>query len=121
MIQKSGLFNVSVLTQSVPFSEFQHFGFQSGRDVDKFAGRDDPRSENGCRYLRENCKALLSGKVTETVDCGTHPSVYRRRNRGRKPDGGPVGYLHLLFRTYQAKTPAQTEARLRVQNLRVFL
>ena len=72
MIQKSGLFNVSVLTQSVPFSEFQHFGFQSGRDVDKFAGRDDPRSENGLRYLRENCNALLSGKVTETVDCGTH-------------------------------------------------
>lgn len=72
MIQKSGLFNVSVLTQSVPFSEFQHFGFQSGRDVDKFAGRNDPRSENGLRYLRENCNALLSGKVTETVDCGTH-------------------------------------------------
>ena len=37
MIQKSGLFNVSVLTQSVPFSEFQHFGFQSGRDVDKLS------------------------------------------------------------------------------------
>ena len=37
MIKKAGKFNISVLTEDAPFSLFQHFGFQSGRDVDKFA------------------------------------------------------------------------------------
>ena len=35
MILKTGLFNVSVLTEEVPFAIFQHFGFQSGKDIDK--------------------------------------------------------------------------------------
>ena len=38
MIRNTGRFNVSVLTESTPFSFFQRFGMQSGRDVDKFAG-----------------------------------------------------------------------------------
>ena len=37
MIKETGVFNVSVLTTDVPFKVFQQFGFQSGRDVDKFA------------------------------------------------------------------------------------
>ncbi len=40
MIKKSGRFNVSILTEEVPFSVFEHFGFQSGRNVDKFADAD---------------------------------------------------------------------------------
>lgn len=71
-VLRTGMFNISVLTTSVPFSVFQHFGFHSGRDVDKFEGRDDPRSENGLRYLQANCNAYLSGKVIQTMDCGTH-------------------------------------------------
>lgn len=72
MIKKTGRFNASVLSQSAPFSLFQHFGFQSGRTVDKFAGRSDPRSENGLRYLNEHCCAVLSGKVIDERDYGTH-------------------------------------------------
>lgn len=72
VIKKTGLFNVSMLTISAPFSVFQHFGFQSGRDVDKFAGRDDPRSLNGLRYLGEHCNGVLSGKVIDALDYGTH-------------------------------------------------
>ena len=36
LIAQSGVFTVSLLDQSAPFGLFQHFGFQSGRDVDKF-------------------------------------------------------------------------------------
>ena len=50
MIAKTGLFNLSVLTEEAPFKLFQHFGFQSGRTVDKFLpGEDytfDERSDN---------------------------------------------------------------------------
>ena len=36
MIQRTGKFIVSVLSQSAQFELFKHFGFQSGRDVNKF-------------------------------------------------------------------------------------
>lgn len=72
MIQKTGVFNVSVLTQSTPFSIFEHFGFQSGRTVDKFAKRDDETSENGLRYIGKYSNAMMSAQVVQTVDCGTH-------------------------------------------------
>ena len=51
MIRKSGVFNVSVLTESAPFDIFKQFGFSSGRDVYKFAGKTYPRTSNGLYYL----------------------------------------------------------------------
>jgi flavorubredoxin/flavin reductase (DIM6/NTAB) family NADH-FMN oxidoreductase RutF len=73
MILKTGIFNVSVLTQDADFDTFKHFGFQSGRDADKFAGFDGvQRSANGLYYLTENTNAFFSGKVIEAQDYGTH-------------------------------------------------
>lgn len=71
-IQKDGRLNLSVLNENAPFSVFTRFGFQSGRDVDKFAGSSDPVSENGLRYLDEVANTLLSAKVEQVIDCGTH-------------------------------------------------
>lgn len=72
MILQTGIFNVSVLTEDTPFSVFEHFGFQSGRDADKFAGENITRSTNGISYLTANTNAYLSAKVIETHDYGTH-------------------------------------------------
>lgn len=36
MIQRTGKFTVSVLSQKAQFELFKHFGFQSGRDTNKF-------------------------------------------------------------------------------------
>ncbi|MGN1203329.1 MAG: flavin reductase [Eubacterium sp.] len=72
MIKKTGMFNVSVLTESVPFSVFQHYGFKSGRDTDKILGSSMPRGENGIVYIPSFTNAFISGKVLEEVDCGTH-------------------------------------------------
>ena len=73
MIKKTGLFNVSVLSTDVPFSVFQHFGFQSGRDVDKFADyQGAERSANGLYYITGVSNAVISGKVVEMKDYGTH-------------------------------------------------
>lgn len=72
MILHSGKFNVSVLSQSAPFSLFQNFGFQSGRDADKFAAVPFARAENGVARLTEHATAFLSGTVVSTVDLGTH-------------------------------------------------
>ena len=72
VIQRTGVFNISVLTEAATMALFRHFGFQSGRDVDKFAGRTDPTSENGLRYIDGPANALISGKVEQAIDCGTH-------------------------------------------------
>ena len=73
MIMKTGEFNVSILAESVPFSVFQIFGFQSGRTADKFAGCDyDARTANGIRYIPEHTAGIISAKVAESNDYGTH-------------------------------------------------
>lgn len=76
MIAKNGIFNLSILTEEAPFKLFQHFGFQSGRDVDKFpAGGDytsNERSDNGLLYLPQSSNSFISGKVISAVDYGTH-------------------------------------------------
>lgn len=72
MIMKTGVFNISVLTESTPFDVFKHYGFKSGRDTDKIYGNGMKRSENGIVYLSEYSNAFISGKVIDTVDCGSH-------------------------------------------------
>ena len=73
MITETGEFTVSVLSEKAKFDLFRRFGFQSGRDVDKFAGFGGAeRGENGILYVTEGANAWMSGKVVSSVDLGTH-------------------------------------------------
>ena len=72
LLRKTGIFNVSVLTEKTPFEIFKQFGFASGRDTDKFAGTSYPKTENGLYYLPDYSNAVLSGKVIDYYDYGTH-------------------------------------------------
>ena len=72
LVRKTGQFNVSVLTENTPFDLFKQFGFVSGRDVDKFADKSYPRSENGLYYLPQYANAVISAKVVAQHDYGTH-------------------------------------------------
>ena len=73
MIARTGLFNLSLLTEHTPMDIIQHFGFQSGKDVNKFENAlTDLRSSNGLRYVPRYTNAYLSGKVNQMVDLGTH-------------------------------------------------
>jgi len=73
MIIKTKAFNISILSESAAFHIFEQFGFSSGRDNDKF--KDDKiiaRSSNGIRYINENTNCMISGKVIDSYDYGTH-------------------------------------------------
>ena len=74
MVLATGRFTLSVLSEKADFSTFQRFGFQSGRDVDKFAGFEahTVRGENGILRVTEGVCAWLSCKVVSTIDLGTH-------------------------------------------------
>jgi len=73
MIMKTGLFNISILTENTPYSFIEKFGFHSGRDVDKFKDitfRDV--SANILKFLTKYSNSFISGKVIETYDFGSH-------------------------------------------------
>lgn len=73
LVEKSGKFNLSVLSEAAGFETFRHFGFQSGRDVDKFSGYSDcKRSANSLYYITAGTNAYISATVEQTVDLGTH-------------------------------------------------
>lgn len=72
MIMRTKEFNVCCLDEAAKFDVFQHFGFQSGKDVDKMEGKTYPRAENGIVYVDDVANAYISGKVVSETDLGTH-------------------------------------------------
>jgi flavorubredoxin/flavin reductase (DIM6/NTAB) family NADH-FMN oxidoreductase RutF len=73
MLGEGKEFTLSVLNKDVPFEVIKRFGFQSGADNDKFAGADFiKRAANGTYYCDKYSSSVIAGKVTKTLDCGTH-------------------------------------------------
>lgn len=73
MIMKTQAFTVSVISQKASFDLFRRFGFQSGREVNKFADFTEcARGENGIYYITEGTNSFISVKVTKTEDLGSH-------------------------------------------------
>lgn len=74
MLLAANHFTLSVLSEQAGLELYQRFGFQSGREVDKFAGLDGhaQRAENGVLYVTQGTNAYLAGTVISTLDLGTH-------------------------------------------------
>lgn len=73
MIMETGIFTVSTISEDATFDLFKRFGFQSGRDTDKFAGFYEFETElNDVRFITEGTNSYISGKVFKTIDLGTH-------------------------------------------------
>ena len=72
-IVRTGKFTVSSITEKADFSLFKRFGFQSGKDTDKFQGFDGwMRGINGVTYITESTNAYISVEVEKSVDLGSH-------------------------------------------------
>lgn len=73
LIRASGKFNLSILSEAASFATFRRFGFQSGREVNKFDGYSAcRRSENGLYYVTEGTNGYISATVEQAVDLGSH-------------------------------------------------
>lgn len=73
MLNSTGKFNISVISEKADFSLFERFGFASGRDKNKFLDfKPVKKSLNGLLYVTENTNAFISGEVVSKLDCGTH-------------------------------------------------
>lgn len=72
LIKESGYFALSILDQTVTFETIKYFGFQSGRDVNKFEDLTPPTDQNGIPYLGWQSCAVISCKVVSSEDLGSH-------------------------------------------------
>ncbi len=72
IIAQTGIMNINCLSVDAPFSVFERFGFQSGRNVDKFADMKPLKSDNRLAVLPEYINSYMSLKVEQYIDLGTH-------------------------------------------------
>ena len=73
IIHKTKKFNLSILSLDAKFEIFKHFGYQSGKDVNKFESYEGAkRSPNGVLYITEGVNSFISAYVKNEIDLGTH-------------------------------------------------
>ena len=109
LIRKTGVFNVSILTEKTPFAVFEQFGFASGRDTDKFAGATYPQTENGLNYLSNYANAVLSAKVVGIHDYGTHTLFVAEVTEGKKLSDEPSVTYEYYQKNIKPRPAAKVE------------
>ena len=72
VIKTTKKMNVNCLTTDAPFSVFETYGFQSGRNVDKFKNINVNHSANGLVVLSNYINSFMSLEVEEYVEFDTH-------------------------------------------------
>ena len=71
-ISESKVFTASILSQDTPLSFIGHFGFKSGREVDKLKDVNYKLGEAKAPIVLDHSVAYLEAKVIHQVDVGTH-------------------------------------------------
>lgn len=73
MIKESGKFTVSIISENATFDLFRHFGFVTGKEVDKFAEfKDYKEGENKIPYITKGTNAYISAEVEKVEELDTH-------------------------------------------------
>ena len=95
IIAKSGVFCIAILDEDCPFELIKHFGFQSGKDVDKFDGLTTFTDLNGVPCILSHVCAAISAKVIETVNLGSHTIfIADVKDQKRLSDNTPMTYAY---------------------------
>ena len=90
MVLRTLKFNLCPLSEEATMKPFRHFGFQSGRDVDKFEQCEvELRTDNGLLYLPRFINAVISCVVTKSIDLGTHTMFIARVMEARRLTDSP--------------------------------
>lgn len=109
-IKKSKVFTVSILSKDTPMKFIGHFGFKSGREIDKFKDVNYKIGITGAPIVLENSLGYLEAEVTGEMDVGTHTlfigkivgaeitkdeepmtyAFYHQVKRGRAPKTAPT-------------------------------
>ena len=109
VIQQTRKMNINCLSTDAPFSIFERFGFKSGRNVDKFEGIDFCKTDNGLPFLSRCINAVISLKVEDYVDLGSHGMFICSVNEARVLSDKPT----MTYTYYQenVKPKPETEGK----------
>jgi len=117
-IKDSGVFTASILSQDTPLSFIGHFGFKSGRDMDKFEGINYQMGETEAPVVTDNTLAYLEARVIQEVDVGTH-TIFVAELVGAEvlKEGEPMtyAYYHQVKRGSTPKTAPSYVAQEKVE------
>ncbi len=72
VIKQTGILNLNCISVDAPFKLFETFGFNSGRNVNKFEKVNFYRSDNGLACLSQHVNSFMSLKVESYLDLDTH-------------------------------------------------
>lgn len=107
LLKKSGVFALSILDQTVSFDSIKHFGMQSGRETDKFAGMKLPVDMNGIPYMNWQTCAVLSCRVVSSEDLGSHTLFIAQLEDAKSLSANAP----LTYAEYQSKVKPKTEEK----------
>ncbi len=71
-ISESKVFVASILSQDTPLPFIGHFGFKSGRDVEKLKDINYKLGETEAPIVLDHSLAYLEARVINQIDVGTH-------------------------------------------------
>ena len=94
LIAQSGMFEATVLSKDVALEQIGRFGFQSGRDTEKFEGISCLRDEEGIPYVKEGMTARFFCRVTGQMDVGTHRIFVGKVEQAQCMEGESMTYAY---------------------------
>ena len=94
LIAQSGMFEGTVLSKDVALEQIGRFGFQSGRDTEKFKGISCLRDEEGIPYVKEGMTARFFCRVTGQMDVGTHRIFVGKVEQAQCMEGESMTYAY---------------------------
>ena len=112
MIMATGVFNLSFLSESSGFDTFRHFGFQTGREVNKFDEHIPvgyKYSANGLPYITTGTNCFLSAKVLDHYDYGTHTLFVAEVTEATVLNDDPSATYAYYFANIKPKPQAKQE------------
>ena len=107
LIKESKVLTVSVISQDTPLSFIGHFGFKSGREIDKLEGINYKTGNTNAPVITDNTLAYLEARVIQEVDVGTH-TIFIGELVGadvlKEGEAMTYAYYHLVKRGTTPKT-----------------
>ncbi|PIP12210.1 MAG: flavin reductase [bacterium (Candidatus Stahlbacteria) CG08_land_8_20_14_0_20_40_26] len=71
-IERSKVFTISILSEETPMKFIGHFGFKSGKELNKFKDVNYKVGVTGAPIVLENAIGYLEAELTNTLDAGMH-------------------------------------------------
>lgn len=115
-IEKSKVFTVSILSKETPMKFIGHFGFKSGKNLNKFKDVNYKPGITGAPIVLDNSIGYLEAEVINKMDAGSHTLfVGKVINAEITKDGEPMTYAY-YHEVKGGKSPEKAPTYIKEEN-----